>query len=499
MYRVCATLLIMLLGQQLQAAQPGPWVVGETQHFRLHATDGASNIEQRSKLLEQYHALLARSTGGNLPANGSPLDVFLVDKLATAFPWRQAPGDMAGFYRADASRISAVAVVGGRASKSDLGGQEALFHEYAHHFLLGSNRVAYPAWYVEGFAEYFSSVAIKSNRYEVGRPLPLRTHALATLEWLPLERILERHPELGPGEARLFYAQSWLLAHYLFHTPGMRQRMMAYLRDYGRGIDPVEAFRTHVGPDIPDLERRLRDYFVAGPKWVSVALHRGEPVVRLVTLPPSASKLLMRYVALEHGLQPEEKHRALADIRRISELSPGDPYARRSLALAEMTMGDSSRAVQLLDGLLVEQPDDPQLLMWRAQLAHAGKTAAGDELALQMMSKASRIAPDDWRILHAYARLYRPASGSVPPEVLDRLLKAWRLAPQVSDIAFDTALALTHAGRMKDAATVLEPLAFSGHGAAAAGLGRKMLIGAQNGDSDMIMSEVMKYARPQER
>ena len=40
-------------------------------------------------------------------------------------------------------------------------GQLVLFHEYAHHFMLQYAPAAYPAWYVEGFAEVVSTASFE--------------------------------------------------------------------------------------------------------------------------------------------------------------------------------------------------------------------------------------------------------------------------------------------------------------------------------------------------
>jgi hypothetical protein len=46
-----------------------------------------------------------------------------------------------------------------RASKFELSGETVLYHEYAHHFMIGSLTTrAYPRWFVEGFAEFFAVI-----------------------------------------------------------------------------------------------------------------------------------------------------------------------------------------------------------------------------------------------------------------------------------------------------------------------------------------------------
>jgi len=74
----------------------------------------------------------------------------------------------------------------------------------------------YPAWLIEGYAEYFGATVIGSGRIEVGRFDEGRVNNLLYLDWVPLEDLLTKRPfHLGDSEsAALFYAQSWLLTHY---------------------------------------------------------------------------------------------------------------------------------------------------------------------------------------------------------------------------------------------------------------------------------------------
>jgi thioredoxin-like negative regulator of GroEL len=73
---------------------------------------------------------------------------------------------------------------------------------------------------------------------------------------------------------------------------------------------------------------------------------------------------------------------------------------------------------------------------------------------------------------------------------MDKLVKAWMLAPQVTEVVLDTAVALSHAGRLEEAARVLEPLAWSPHAGPAAELAARMLARARQGDKAGLLAEV---------
>lgn len=488
-------LLLSLLMTLWPATAEAGWKRAETAHFRVWSDGSEAHLREQAALLEDYRALLEMATGRAPPADAPPLDVFLVDNLAQATPWRPLGPNVAGYYRADAGRISAVATDKVGRDRYDISGQHILLHEYAHHFMLAQSGTAYPAWYVEGFAEYFSTAAFRPTRIEFGLASGNRTGWLLGSAWLPLERLLARDPALSRSrDSAMFYAQSWLLTHYMFRAPGMREKLTAYLTAVSTGEDPVEAFRNHVDPDLAGFQAKLRGYLQGKATYSRFNRPRATPAsVRIDTLPASADIFLLRQAALEHGVPPAKAEEALAEIRALAAETPADPLARRALAIAELELGDPAQARRLLDGLLVETPQDPDLLRWRAlalkPLAPGARPEALAE-ARRSLVQAFKADPGDWRTLHAYARLHRPVAGPLPPTVLDVLLKAWTLAPQVTEVVLDTAVALSHANRLDEAAQVLEPLAWSPHAGPAADLAARMLEKARRGDRGGLLAEV---------
>ncbi|MCG2842541.1 hypothetical protein L6Q21_16305 [Sandaracinobacter sp. RS1-74] len=483
----------------LVLALPAPvlagWKVAETAHFRVYSEGPQKRLVEQAALLEDFHRLLQDRTGRH-PAAGAPrLDVFLVKNLQEATPWRKLGGNVAGFYRADRGRISVIAVDPGEGNDdladTALGGQQILLHEYGHHFLLGTAGVAYPPWYVEGFAEYFSTARFRRDSIEIGRISGNRGVWLAGAEWLPMEKLLARTPALERhSESAMFYAQSWLLTHYLFRTPGMRDRLVAYLTATAAGADPVEAFRSHIDPDLQGFQQKLRRY-LDETSFSRLPRTAGTPAsVAVKPLPASAGSLLMRLVSMEHGLPESRTEAAREDVRARAAAAGPDALASRALALVELQNGNRAEARTLLDRLLVAEPDDPDLLRWRAM--------AAEDLAesQRFLDRAFDAAPNDWRTLHAYARLYQPARRPLPTHALDLLLRAHDLAPQVTEVVLDTAVALARANRLPEAANILEPLAWSPHGGPAAELAERLLMKARAGDRAGLLAEI---AEQQER
>ena len=144
----------------------------------------------------------------------------------------------------------------------------------------------------------------------------------------------------------------------------------------------------------------------------------------------------------------------------------------------------------MLERLLAASPDDPDLLRWRAMASGPG--AAGFQDARTHLTRAFTAAPNDWRTLHAYARLFQPVRQPLPTHAMNALLRAHELAPQVSEVVLDTAVALTQAGRLPEAAVVLEPLAWSPHGGPAASFAQTLLQLARSGDRAGLLAAALE-------
>ncbi len=164
---------------------------------------------------------------------------------------------------------------------------------------------------------------------------------------------------------------------------------------------------------------------------------------------------------------PDDPGKALAAIRGAAARFPGDPLADRTLAFAELQLGDRQRATTLLDTLLARAPEDATLLRWRAlaqaPLARETDAAARAE-ARRLLVRAFRADPADWRTMLIYSQIAAQRGGPPTRSDLEVVLRAHELAPQVGAVVLTTAAALARADRLPEAAVVLEPLANSPHG-----------------------------------
>jgi len=114
-------------------------------------------------------------------------------------------------------------------------------------------------------------------------------------------------------------------------------------------------------------------------------------------LAPDAPALLTSSGVLLDELGREEE--ALKRLRRASQLAPTSVVARRNLIPALLRAGSNDEALRVIDGLLVDSPDDQLLIAWRAT--------------------ALRLRGDPgYELLHDYRRLVR-VHDLPPPDGFD--------------------------------------------------------------------------------
>ena len=149
---------------------------------------------------------------------------------------------------------------------------DTIFHEYTHSLVnnyFGQENV--PPWINEGLAEYFEHLEIKGkNKIILGSAGFSHGHFDKTFQIIPLDeffnvdyKLLGKQNENG---IKSFYAQSWLLIHYLLNgnNETRTEKMKLFLNKVIRGISPEIAYKEILGGDLKDLENELEHYLLRG-------------------------------------------------------------------------------------------------------------------------------------------------------------------------------------------------------------------------------------------
>lgn len=454
------------------------WRRAESANFVLYSQAGEGKLREQAALLEDYHLFLRALTGVTEPDSPNKLNVYMVRGEATLRSIHDIPSGIAGVYVASSAGI--VAVVDDAAPVQ---GQEVLLHEVAHHFMKQYRPLPYPAWYVEGFAEYASTVSFRKDVIEYGRPSVGRAYTLVQGKWMPMDELLFGGVPADRERMAAFYAQSWLLSHYLLRSPEMRPRFAAYLTAAARGVEPRQAFAAAFPTPVAELERQLRAYSKRAMTYTRFkrASEAAPPAVAITRLPPSADDLLLLRARME--VTHRDDSALLARVRSAAA-KHDDAFARRILAQAEALHGDPARADALLGPLLADRPDDFELLYFKGMrhLRAARDAADGDaeyRLARTAFARAHKANPNHWQTLLRYAEALRADERFVSDNTINILLLASELAPQTQEGTMNAASLLIARSRWEEAERLLLPLTGDPHNQGLAEAARRLVEAAR--------------------
>jgi tetratricopeptide (TPR) repeat protein len=478
-----ATLFCLAVAMLLAAPQAHAqaWRRAESENFIVYSRSSERSLRDTVQELELFNGVLHDLTGAARPETPVKLSVYLLqDPVALHVVWPSAAPDIAGFYIYQPESVAAFLVHDDMGWRG--GAQQVLFHEYTHHFMMQYFSAAYPAWYVEGFAEYLATVQFRGGRTTVGRPGGMRQYQL--VEGGP-DALLPTEVMLGPVPADTqargqFYAQSWLMVHYMFSTPERQRALNAYMSGLGNGADPIVSFEPSFGVSLEEFRNVLATYMRGDIPFTIYQNRELEDAAMVVTrMPRSADNLLLLNARLVRTQAPDD----LVDgIVGEAGRFPGDAFATRSAALAELSR-NPARARELATPLIEADPQDfeAQYIVGRSYFAEAEAAADGGETAMAQARRhfvrAFRANPQHVPTLYYYVRAQE--NQEVTEELIDVLIQAHLLAPQVAEIRLNLAIQLLNAQRFEEAALLLGPIAYNPHGGDAAGAARHYLEIAQ--------------------
>ena len=492
MRKIAGLILAAILG--MMAAVPASartWVKAESAHFTVFSDVDAQAAEAYLIKLEQYRYILGGFYGVSHEDDASTpkLRAYFVGTFGDLRQtWPKAAEGVAGYFKSCAegeamvglNERDTVHVTHDVKSQDENPTQAILFHEYAHDFMFQHASRAYPPWFVEGFAEYYSTTKIQGDGAIVGMAFSWRVNSLMynpySIKYEDLLRDTWRpkdgHQPNGQLESA-FYAQSWLLSHYILFEPDHQKQFQAFLEAYRAGKDPVPAFEAAFGIKVKDLDHILTGYL----NKLQAKLYRIKdmpaPVVTTTVLPPSASKLLLWDAAVRLCPARDDFAPLLANIRTEAAKYPDDPFAQDVLARAEIIIGDEWQALDYLKARVAAHPDDgdAQFMLGQALfLMTVHKHINPDETresqmaaARQALGKAYLIDPLNAPNLYYYSRALEVPGQPPTDNMISAAMEAQALSPSVDTYAIRAANLLIARQRFDEAKTMLIPLASNPH------------------------------------
>ena len=447
------------------------WLRAESPRFVVYSDGDEASLRQQVEQLEILDTLLRVRNG--LEPFGTPeqkFSLYLVrDTPAMA---RAIPGVselVRGMYLRCTDDVFAVAI----RSRDD---DSTTKHEYVHHFMLANFAFPYPSWLIEGVAEYFSTTRANNRHVDTGFPDQNRVNELAYVNWVPMADVLTKRPfQFRTGsEASVFYAQSWILTHYMVNDPQRNLKLRRYMELLSQGKDSLTAWTEATGLTPEATERELRTYLRRNAVYQRMnRADFGQQPVTVTRLPASYDRLMLESRRLACVDRGEEAPGLLDTVRREAAAFSGDRFADLTLASAELKLGDRAAGRAILERRLAADPNDVDVLVMSAFDKIESAFDEGTDVraamadARRVLARAYQRDEANWRILYGLA-LTRQGAPNYPNENdIDTLAQALALAPNAYEIRWLSSRALAELNRYDQAIAVLGPIAADPHGGGA--------------------------------
>jgi tetratricopeptide (TPR) repeat protein len=449
------------------------WRQADTRHFRFYSEGREEGLRAFAIKVERFDSVLRNRFGVSDADDPQKLTIFLVPTAEAVAKLAKMGKNVAGFYHPSASGSLAVVHRESASGQYDLSADTVLFHEYAHHFMLRYFPVAYPAWYVEGFAEFIATTDFtKEGNSKVGLPPYFRAYGLIDESPIPVQQILSTSVDALPGGKRdRFYGRSWLLVHYLSFAKAREGQLTRYLVAINGGATSLDAAKSVFG-DLAVLDKDLKAYLDKSKISYQTSA-KAYPIpdkIDVAQLSPGASALVPFRLALALDPAKEQRPEVIASLRKITGLYPGEAEGFRLLGEALVLADDFVGADQAADAALKLSPGLSRALLIKAMVAshnyQIAKTST-DDLTKAMKGwivKANRADPNDPLPLLMYHRSFALQGLKPNKTALDGLARAYQMVPEAEDVRFAYAASLASTKQFDAAIRLIETLAYAPHG-----------------------------------
>jgi tetratricopeptide (TPR) repeat protein len=447
------------------------WVEMRSEGFCAYTSGSTQRMAMVLAQLEQFRFAYAQLAGPQTVAS-QPIYVYAFESNADFDSFKPIyqgrPSEVSGYFmRRIDSLIIALALTSNVTNTL-----RVLFHEYTH-FLLRKNH-HWPLWLSEGMADFYSTLELQDDSVVMGQPPPHHLRILADEPLLPLKRLFavtQQSPEYNERDKQgVFYAQSWLLTHYLATGDDVarRKRFGTYANLVRDARDPEGAFVRAMSTTLPAMEKQLKDYVVQGRFEPLTLKARSKHRISMSqrSLAPAETSFLLGYLLL-HVKREDEGREFFEEALR---LGPKAPYGHQGLGLMAVYQKRSDEAIRHLE--------EAKRLGSKSYLVHYW---AGLERLMQLKDPDGsfrQLSPENASQLNGIRSSLKESIRLMPrfalahyslgflelvqrdnlPSAELHLAEAYRLSPDESRFGLTLARAYLAQGKQEPARTVLKEI-----------------------------------------
>lgn len=480
----CILAFLLLLGVPLQAQ--ASWREASSQHFVIYSKQSAERLRDFATKLERFDKAIrhVRKIEDIEVGPANRLTIFVLDDRDHIE--KLTARGVAGAYRPGAGESHAI-IPSSSGDRSDIafGPLAILLHEYSHHIMFNlSLRAAYPAWFIEGFAEFHATASFESDGSVVfGAPPGYRAIGLLRGNDMPIEKLLiADFGKLSAAQTDAVYGRGWLLTHYL--TLGQHDRadqLTRYITAFARGEDPLTAARTTFG-DLEALDRELEKYKLSRLNSFKIpSAHLQTDPIELRVLSPGEAAIMDVRIRTKIGVKPAEALAVYERARKIAATFPQDPAVQIVLAETAFAAKEYDAVKAAANLALAANPKLVEAYLFKAR-AEQQITRQSDKqdkahwaAMRKIIAEANRIDPNDPRPLIEFYETFLRARERPSENAQQGLERALELAPQDHKLRITAALMYIARGQRGTARSLLLLLAHSPHASPLRDVARKII------------------------
>jgi hypothetical protein len=314
-----------------------PWFETRSAHFNIYSCGLSQDVYKLAGRLEQFCKAYSQLAGAQ-SVDSPPIVVIAFPNHKTMEPflplYQGQPRNLAAFFKhgMDENLIVLALPEAGSANT----GMEVIYHEYTH-LLFRRNDQIWPLWLKEGMAEVYSTFETAGRGARIAGPIDGHLQLLKQGPLMSLDELFAVKPDSPQYNERdrqgMFYAESWLLTHFLMAGDNGRYRarfgqFTVLLR---QGQPPVQAFTNAMQASLPAVAAALRRYLDAGvftPIDLSLSADISAPI-HLTTRPISSAETCFRLG--DELLRIDRPEAAEARFIQAQKLAPTSPLPEEGL------------------------------------------------------------------------------------------------------------------------------------------------------------------------
>jgi Protein of unknown function (DUF1570) len=448
---------VLLFSLAPTAGAKDVWVEVRSSNFTVISNAGEKEARKVADQFEQFREMF-HSVFPKLRVDlGKPLIIFAAkneDSLRGLIPvyWEQkGRAHPSGLYVAGEDRHYVVLQTDVQTENP----YQVVYHEYTH-AIINLNFRGLPVWLNEGLAEYFGNSTIHDKYVEIGKVPAVHLRTLQEGRLIPIETLFEadEHSPLynEQNHASMFYAESWVIVHYLMLDPEAHKRQLlnTFMADWDASGDQLQAAEKAFG-DLRKFASTIELYahqptFYWGK--ANTEIH-SDPKSYPSRVLPEAELDAQRALFYAHTQRPKEATAAAEEATKADPKFALGYEAQGFLMYSQQQFPEAAEAF----ARAIELQSSDYFTYYFAAEAHLRSNPRSTEDAKQVIDYLETALRMNPQFAPAYAAL--ASTYSMDPGTRDKALalgaKAALLEPGNLFYATNYAYVLANAGKTADA------------------------------------------------